>query len=250
MNEHSVTNGEHDGPSATELRVPGAERSGLDRRQLLTGLVAGATGLLLPRPAAVHAQTVFGIKRIRFEVFNRGWGDNVVLEAYWPGYASDKHLTESPTWEKQEITTLNEGKDTAFEGHSLVAGKINDLPFEPQFRVVANGAGVWATNPVVGLPQAAFLFGSFDKTDLKIGQSITRQVPGSNRDIKVTRKDDTKDFKVFVVELRKIGESAPFKGKQEKQDKKDNSKRPRKRGGGGGLRDIDRRKRPVDRLLD
>ena len=92
-----------------------------------------------------------------------------------------------------------------------------------------------------------------NKAKPKIGQSVSQTVPGSNRRIRVTRKDDTKEFQVFVAELENSQEEGPIgsRGKKDKKNNNDNNKRQRKRqGGSGGLHDIDRRTRPVDRLLD
>jgi hypothetical protein len=234
----------HD-PGVARDDVAGASApKGLDRRQLLGGLVAGAAGLLLPGPGATaQVAAPSSLKRIRFEIFNREWGNNVVLESYWPGPGvNDK------TWDKIEVTTLNEGQNTAFESPPDWDDKQ-----VPALRLDADGAGVTAENPLSWPPRVHFLFGSGRSELLDIGESAARQVPGSHRRIRVTRKDDTDDFKMLVVELEAVGKDADIRpgAKQDNDDndKKDKNKRRRKRGG-GGLNDVDQREHPVDRLLD
>ena len=141
-----MTDGEQGGMIDEELMASGAGRSGLGRRHLLGGLVAGAAGLLLPAPG-VTAQGVtapeLDLRRIRFEIFNRTWGDNVLLAAYWPNYHDpiDPHYT----WVKKEEARLNQGSQPqVFEGHVLLQGGISDDAGTPILRVDANGAGWWA----------------------------------------------------------------------------------------------------------
>ena len=95
MNGHGVSDGKHNRTSAAELMVPGAGRGRLHRRHLLGGVVAGAAGLLLGRPAAAQAPEPSVQESgaspphlIRFGVINRQWGNNAHLEAYWPHYAN------------------------------------------------------------------------------------------------------------------------------------------------------------------
>ena len=248
MNGHGVSDGEHDGALDEDLVAAGAGRQGLGRRHLLGGLVAGAAGLLLPG-WGVSAQLI-KLKRIRFEIFNREWGNNVVLESHWLRYVGA--VGDSPlTWNKVEVTTLNEGQNTAYESPNS-----DDNAIRSSLRLYANEAGIAADNPTIGDPKVRFLWGPEAYKPLAIGESVSRRRP-SYRAIKVTRKDDTNDFKVFVVELIVFGKEGPVRpvrGKQDKKDKNDNNdntKRRRKRGGGGGgISDVDQREPPVERLLD
>ena len=246
MNDHGVSDGKHGGMIAEELMVPGAGRSGLDRRRLLGGVVAGAAGLLLPGQGA-SAQN----KDIRFVVINHGDA--------WPRV---KLLVR---WSPSGDMWLEQGKQTTLES-------FRDAQLEPDLEIFAqpnstveHNALVYAKNPVVGPPEVDItLFhlgrGEGDPvgTHLDKGQSVTVQVPSTYRSIKVTRNDDTDDFNVFTIELTTFGKSGrvwpPPRRMQAKDDKKDkknnNDNKRRKRGGGGGLSDVDGRERPVDRLRD
>ena len=272
MNGHGISGGEHGGMNAVDLMVPGAGRSGLDRRRLLGGLVAGAAGLLLPRSGAT-AQDVTGpgprgTKLIRFEVFNREWADNVFLETFWPRYLPNVERRDYFNWFMREREPLlKRGETKAFEGHTLFRSPppnpfdyIEDSKFAPQFLIEIMGSGVWAENRLLGTPSVKLLFGSQPQAELEVGQTMSEAVPRTVRSIKVTRKDDTDAFKEYLVELVVIGKEADIRpgakndnndnDKKDKNNKDDNTKRQRKRGGGGGLSDVDQRQHPVDRLLD
>ena len=249
MNGHGISGGEHGGMNVADLMVPGAGRSGLDRRRLLGGVAAGAAALLLSGQAATA-----GNRAIRFDVINGGDA--------WPNV---KLLVRgSPT----KDMWLNQGQQTTIKSYSGATEPDLSIMIQPGSEVIHN-VMVYVKNPLAGPPELSLLFSSNGDSlgaALKEGQSVTEQVPGTYRGIRVTRNDDTDDFKVYTIELTTFGKEGglwppprpprPMQSKDDKDDKKDNNdnndnnKRPRKRGGGGGLNDVDQREHPVERVLD
>lgn len=234
MGDHRIHDGEQRATIAQEAMVPGAGRRGLDRRRLLGGVVAGATGLLLPGQGA-HAQVegLFNLLPFRWELYNRR-EDKIAINFYKNTYFGDPSQ-----WIRIASGDLAPGAKWVLESPPAVDG------YEPVSRVEFFLSGQMRTleaiNPFVGNPKIT-IDGITKAPD--VGQSYVWKREG---EIEVTRRADTK-FKEYLVEFNK-----PDNQQRTKDDKgkNDNNKRQRKRrGGSGGLSDVDRRRHPVDRVLD
>jgi len=207
--------------------------------------VVGAGGLLLPSQKA-SAQLI-KLKRIRWVISNiYGWGDNIPLNFYQRDY-------QHQTWIRIQSMTLNDWKTQVlespphpsdYEPHSLVEFGAFPLPASTLHSLEGQ-------NPTVGAPWVSF-DGGEQKAPNTVPSQCAFNIPNSNRQVRVHRGPDTPDFKVFNVDLIwQMGtkDNNDNKGKGNNGNN-GNTNRRRKQRGGGGLSDVDRRKRPVDRLLD
>ena len=246
VDDHGVNDGEHDGVMAEEVMEVGTGRRGLDRRRLLGGVVVGAAGLLLPgQSARAQVEGLFNLKPFRWEIHYQQV-DMIRIFAYRSTYFGDP-----PQWIEFYYSSLIQGGKAVIEYPPPPDG------YQPVSRVEFRGSEHTHTlesiNPVVGTPRITI----DGKTQApEVGQSFVWTFSAREGEIEVTRRADTK-FKEYLVEFKKpdnqqrTKDNKDNKDNKDKNDNNDNNKRQRKRrGGSGGRGDTDRRKRPVDRLLD
>ena len=168
--------------------------TGLDRRLVLGGMITGAAGLLLPRPAAAE------LRNIRAEVVNQGWENRP--DASGMGVAF--YARQGDTWVSRAEKRLEVGESTTYESTATKA-------------LVMAGALFYLElyNPSVGYPRLTYGYtkdgpngnvtpGGGMRKNFKEGESFTWKTPQvrDDRQIKITRRKDSDNFKEFLIELQ------------------------------------------------
>lgn len=194
VDDYRVKDGDDDGAIAEDLMTSGAQRSGLGRRGLLGGLAAGVAGLLLPRPAAAE------LRNIRTEVVNQGWEN--MTDSSDIGVAF--YARQGDTWVSRAEKRLKVGESATYESTTTRA-------------LVMAGAFFYLElfNPSVGYPRLTYGYtkdgpngnvtpGGGMRKNFKDGESFTWKTPQvrDGRQIKITRRKDSDNFKEFLIELQ------------------------------------------------